>query len=174
LSDQTIIAHLPRIGDGCDGRGMWEGAMRFIQGFVSALIVVAIAAVAIAYSGLYNVAADAPGIQPLEWLLATTSTNSVTTHAKAIQPPGEFTDQQARAGLSIYRDSCVYCHGAPGNRDRGDIGAGLNPKGPDLPDVVGGLSDGELFWIIKHGIRMTAMASYGKGRWSLSSDGWRR
>ena len=138
-----------------------ETHMRFIQGFVAALIVVAIAVVAVAYSGVYNVAADAPGIQPVEWLLATTSENSVAAHAKAIQPPGELTDQQARAGLRIYRETCVYCHGAPG-QDPGDIGKGLNPEAPYLPDVVGDLSSAELFWIIKNGIRMTGMASYGK------------
>jgi mono/diheme cytochrome c family protein len=135
--------------------------MRFIQGFVVALIVVAIAVVAVAYSGVYNVAADAPGLQPLEWLLATTSDKSVTAHAKGVQTPSELTEQQARAGLSIYRETCVYCHGAPG-QDPGDIGKGLNPEAPYLPDAVGDLSSAELFWIIKHGIRMTGMASYGK------------
>ena len=40
--------------------------MRFLQGIVAALIILAIAAVAVAYSGVYNVAADAQGIPPLE------------------------------------------------------------------------------------------------------------
>jgi mono/diheme cytochrome c family protein len=145
--------------------------MRFVQGFIAALILLAVAAVAIAYSGVYNVAADAPGVQPLEWLLATTSQNSVGAHAKGIEPPAQLSDQQARAGLKIYRDTCVYCHGAPG-QDPGDIGKGLNPEAPYLPDVVGGFSSAELFWIIKNGIRMTGMAAYGKVRsddeiWSL-------
>ncbi len=145
--------------------------LRFLQGFVAALILLAIAAVAVAYSGIYNVAADAPGIPPLEWLLATTSENSVPVHAKGIRAPARLTDQQALAGLKIYRETCVYCHGAPG-QDPGDIGKGLNPEAPYLPDVTGGFSSAELFWIIKNGIRMTGMASYGKVRddgeiWSL-------
>lgn len=145
--------------------------MKFLQGFVAALILLAIAVVALAYSGIYNVAADAPGIPPLEWLLETTSENSVPVHARGIQAPAQLTDQQARAGLKIYRETCVYCHGAPG-QDPGDIGKGLNPEAPYLPDVTNGLSSAELFWIIKNGIRMTGMASYGKVRddgeiWSL-------
>jgi len=73
--------------------------------------------------------------------------------------------------LGIYRETCVYCHGAPG-QNPGDIGQGLNPEAPYLPDVVGGFTPGQLFWIIKHGIRFTGMASYGKVRkddeiWSL-------
>src|SRR5215475_5379966 len=89
-------------------------AMKFLQGFVAALFVLTIAAVAVAYSGIYNVAANAPGIPPLEWLLATTSQNSVPAHANGIQAPAQLSDQQARAGLEIYRETCVYCHGAPG------------------------------------------------------------
>ena len=145
--------------------------MKFLLGFVVALSLLVIGAVAVAYSGSYNVAADAPGIPPLEWLLATTSQNSVPVHANGIQAPAQFTDQQAHAGLKIYRETCVYCHGAPG-QDPGDIGKGLNPEAPYLPDVSGGLSSAELFWIIKNGIRMTGMAAYGKVRddgeiWSL-------
>jgi len=145
--------------------------MRFLQGIVAALIILAIAAVAVAYSGVYNVAADAQGIPPLEWLLATTSQNSIAVHGKEIQAPAQLTDEQARAGLKIYRETCVYCHGAPG-QDPGDIGKGLNPEAPYLPDVTGELSSGDLFWTIKNGIRMTGMASYGKVRdddeiWSL-------
>ncbi len=135
--------------------------MRFIQGFIAALIVVVIAAVAAAYSGVYNVAADAPGVAPLEWLLATTSQHSIALHAKGVKAPEDFTDEQVRDGMDIYRGSCVFCHGAPG-QGPGDVGKGLNPKAPYLPDVVGGLSNGELFWIVKHGIRMTGMGSYGK------------
>jgi len=146
-------------------------AIKFLQGFVAALIVLTIAAVAVAFSGIYNVTANAPGIPPLEWLLATTSQNSIPVHAKGIQAPAQLTDQQARAGLKIYRETCVYCHGAPG-QDPGDIGKGLNPEAPYLPDISGALSTAELFWIIKNGIRMTGMASYGKVRddgeiWSL-------
>jgi len=145
--------------------------MKFVRGFVVGLVVVVLGAIGVAYSGIYNVAANAPGIQPLEWLLAKTSQNSVAAHAKTVTAPAQLTDQQARVGLSIYRETCVYCHGAPG-QDPGDIGKGLNPEAPYLPDVVGGFSSAELFWIIKNGIRMTGMASYGAVRkdeeiWSL-------
>ena len=56
--------------------------------------------------------------------------------------------------------ACVYCHGAPG-KDPTDIGKGLNPEPPYLPDVVARWSGGELFWIAKNGIRMTGMPAFG-------------
>ena len=63
--------------------------------------------------------------------------------------------------LKIYRETCVYCRGAPG-QDPGDIRKRLNPEAPYLPDMTGAWSTAELFWIIKNGIRITGMASYGK------------
>jgi mono/diheme cytochrome c family protein len=85
---------------------------------------------------------------------------SVVSHAQPITAPTQLTDQQAKEGLRIYKETCIYCHGAPG-KDPGDIGKGLNPEAPYLPDTVGRWTSAQLFWIIKNGIKMTGMASYG-------------
>lgn len=134
--------------------------MRFIWGFVVALITLLAGALAVTYSGAYNVAANVSDPGFVKWLLSTNMQQSVTRHARSISAPMQLTDQQAGDGLRIYKETCVYCHGAPG-KDPGDIGKGLNPEAPYLPDTVGRWSSAELFWIIKHGIRMTGMASYG-------------
>ena len=63
------------------------------------------------------------------------------------------------AGLDHYHMNCVMCHGAPGV-DPADLAKGLNPPAPAL-DKVSDMSDGELFWVIKHGIRMTPMPAFG-------------
>jgi mono/diheme cytochrome c family protein len=56
---------------------------------------------------------------------------------------------------------CVTCHGAPGV-DPSEAGQGLNPPAPDLTLAkVQARSDGELFWIIQNGIRMTGMPAFG-------------
>jgi cytochrome c len=62
--------------------------------------------------------------------------------------------------LRFYNEACVYCHGAPG-KDPTDIGKGLNPEPPYLPDVVARWSSAEPFWIAKNGIRMTGMPAFG-------------
>lgn len=41
------------------------------------------------------------------------------------------------------------------------MGRGLRPQPPPLADVVAEWSAAELFWIIKHGIRMTGMPAWG-------------
>jgi cytochrome c553 len=101
--------------------------MRFIWGFLTALILLAVGALAFTYSGAYNVAANVPDAGVVKWLLSTNMQRSVTSHAQSISAPAQLTDQQARDGLRIYKETCVYCHGAPG-KDPGDLGKGLNPK----------------------------------------------
>jgi len=63
------------------------------------------------------------------------------------------------AGLVTYRNNCVICHGAPGVEGAA-LSKGLNPK-PPLLVPENDLTDGDLFWIAKHGTRMTGMAAFG-------------
>jgi mono/diheme cytochrome c family protein len=69
--------------------------------------------------------------------------------------------ERLKAGLEGYRTLCVGCHGAPGV-DPSPIGDGLNPPAPDLTLArVQERSDGELFWLVQNGIRMTGMPAFG-------------
>lgn len=63
-------------------------------------------------------------------------------------------------GLSHYRTNCLPCHGAP-EVEPFEFGKGLNPPAPDLSaSATQARPDGELFWIIRHGIRMTGMPAF--------------
>ncbi len=135
--------------------------MKFIAGFVAALVAIAVAALAVMYTGSYNVAANAPDNPIVAWYSSNTMVHSVVSRAAEVKAPAQFTDQQAEAGFKIYNGACVYCHGAPG-KDPAEISKGVNPEAPDLADAVGDMTNAELFWIIKNGIKMSGMASYGK------------
>lgn len=63
-------------------------------------------------------------------------------------------------GLDHYRENCVMCHGAPGVA-AADLSKGINPSTPLLDEEENHRSDGELFRVVKHGIRMTAMPAFG-------------
>jgi mono/diheme cytochrome c family protein len=56
---------------------------------------------------------------------------------------------------------CATCHGAPGVESQ-KFSEGMNPDPPDLKDVAGDTEAAELFWVIKNGIKMTGMPSFGK------------
>ena len=53
----------------------------------------------------------------------------------------------------------MTCHGGPG-ADWAKFAEGLDPGPPDLKDVANDLTAGEVFWVVKHGIRMTGMPSF--------------
>jgi cytochrome c553 len=113
--------------------------MKFIAGFIAALIAVAAVALLIMYTGSYNVAASDPDNPIVEWFLSNTMVHSVISRAKLVKAPEQLTEKQAQVGFSIYKNTCVYCHGAPG-KDPADIAKGLNPDAPDLSDAAGDMT----------------------------------
>jgi mono/diheme cytochrome c family protein len=73
-------------------------------------------------------------------------------------PPGADVLAEGRAH---WADHCATCHGNDG-RGETEMGRSLYPKAPDmtLPKTQG-LSDGEMFAIIKNGVRLTGMPAWG-------------
>ena len=65
-------------------------------------------------------------------------------------------------GQILYRGECAACHGLDG-RTPSEIGRAMYPRTPDLGSpAVQQWSDAELFWIIKHGIRLSGMPGFGR------------
>ncbi len=61
-----------------------------------------------------------------------------------------------------FADHCALCHGHDGHGDT-PLGRGLHPRVPDLTlAATQDLSDGELFWIIENGVRLSGMPAFGK------------
>jgi mono/diheme cytochrome c family protein len=73
---------------------------------------------------------------------------------------------------SHFADHCAICHGNDG-RGNTEIGRNLYPKAPDmtLPDTQQ-LTDGELYWVIENGVRLTGMPAWGDGR-PNDADTWK-
>jgi mono/diheme cytochrome c family protein len=63
-------------------------------------------------------------------------------------------------GAEHYDEMCVECHLAPG-KEENELRAGLNPKPPKLAAPGDHRTPEHDFWIIKHGIKMTAMPAWG-------------
>jgi mono/diheme cytochrome c family protein len=123
-------------------------------------VFLAVAGLALLYSGLYDVAATAPHWRITEWILETARVRSIKAHATDITAPPRL-DDPARIpmGTEHFAAHCALCHGAPGV-PKGGIAQGVYPPPPDLTVTASGYSDGELFWIVKHGIKMTGMPAW--------------
>jgi mono/diheme cytochrome c family protein len=124
-------------------------------------IAAAIAAAAYFFGGFYSVAGTVEDPAAVNWALVRVRTASIQRHATD-RPPGSLEDPATiQAGARVYNDQgCVTCHGAPGVK-WAKFSEGLHPDPPDLKDVAGELTPSEIFWVVKNGINMTAMPSFG-------------
>ena len=74
--------------------------------------------------------------------------------------PVSLTSDVLAEARAHWADHCATCHGNDGKGDT-EIGRGLYPKAPDMSDGSPDLSDGELFYIITNGVRLTGMPGWG-------------
>jgi mono/diheme cytochrome c family protein len=134
--------------------------MRLIVGILLGFLLVALGAAAVLWTGSVSVAASSPPGKLEESLARMAIDRAVARRApKSPNPVGKSPDA-LRVGLSHYRENCVGCHGASGV-DAAEYGQGLNPPAPDLSlPRVQRRTDGELFWIVSNGIRMTGMPAF--------------
>jgi mono/diheme cytochrome c family protein len=86
--------------------------------------------------------------------------------------PVSPTAEALAAGRAHFADHCASCHGNDG-RGETPIGRGLYPKAPDMtkPETQS-LTDGEIFSIIRNGIRLTGMPAWGDGSSEDDVETW--
>ena len=76
------------------------------------------------------------------------------------------------AGRAHFADHCAACHANDGSGDTA-FGRGLFPRPPDMRLAhTQNLSDGELFYIIEHGIRFTGMPAFGSDDGATAEGSW--
>lgn len=111
------------------------------------------------YSGIYNVSALGQHTQPMYALIDDSLRASIRLRASAIEPPSMDNIDWRNDGLLLYQTHCIQCHGAPGVAP--DLFAlGLTPKPTATMEMARSRSERELFWVIKHGIKMSGMPAW--------------
>src|SRR5882672_7184081 len=135
--------------------------MRTIKvALLSALVLLLIAGV-IAYSGIYNVAADAPHWTLTSRFIESTRDRSIASQAAGISVPANIADEKLiTIGAGEYAEMCAECHLAPG-MEQTELRAGLYPMPPKLSSAGIHRSAAQQFWIIKHGLKMSGMPAWG-------------
>ena len=139
---------------------------RRLAAIVAAAVVLAGAAALIYRSvlpGLSSARREPPAAEVTiaTWLLR----ESVPEAARAqINPLGKDPAAIA-AGLELFRQKCAVCHAYDGS-GKTEIGAGEYPRPPALRSInVMALTDGEMFYHIRNGIRNTGMPA-----WSMPDE----
>jgi mono/diheme cytochrome c family protein len=78
-----------------------------------------------------------------------------------------------KESLAHFADHCATCHANDGSGQT-PIGKNVYPNAPDLRLAdTQSMSDGEIFWVIHHGIRFTAMPAWGGDDLDKDLDSWK-
>ncbi len=127
---------------------------------IGIVLLVAFVVVAVAIGlGAYDFAADVPHTRVMTKLIALARERSIEVRAAGVKVPPLNDPGMIREGAEHYSEMCVSCHLAPGMPDN-EMRPGMNPKPPALASIPSE-EPAEQFWIIKHGLKMTAMPAWG-------------
>lgn len=124
------------------------------------IVVVLAAAAIIAAFGIYNPGADVKESGLARAIITYVRERGIDARSEDIDAPPLGNFEMIADGAADYDAMCKGCHLAPGMKDN-EMRPGMNPRPPRLA-MRKEIESSEDFWIIKHGIRMTAMPAWGK------------
>jgi cytochrome c553 len=138
---------------------------------VVAVLLAAPAALLVAYSGVYSVAASEGHPKWMNWFLSVGMRRSVQANARPAPHPDLSDPGLIALGAAHFQGGCAPCHAAPGQQINAVFG-GMLPQPPRLEDKVARWKDHELHWIVYHGLQYAGMPGWsGEGRqdevWAL-------
>jgi mono/diheme cytochrome c family protein len=140
----------------------------FLGGVLFTVLLLLVGGLAYLRLGFAEVRADLP---PSRWekvLMFSAVHASVRRRAPEIPNPVPATDENLFAGGKIYREGCAGCHGTPGKPDTSSDS--LYPPIPQLPESGTTYTEAQIFWVAKHGIRLSGM--FANGKWDSDEKLW--
>src|SRR6267154_4182901 len=163
--DSTTSGQVARHEESCSVKN-------FVLGFTVAILILPIGCLAYFAIGFSQTRADTKPSALETSTLQSAVRASVRRAAASVPNPPPANDDDLVAGGKLYVAGCQGCHGKLGGLYREDHE--LFPPTPQLPHTGTQYSEPELYWIVKHGIRMTGMSAYGpfyseKELWSLAA-----
>ena len=134
---------------------------RHIEYIIVVVIIPAVIAIGLGifvYSGLYNIGADDHHWRLTYRTLQTVRDRSIHVRSEHIKVPNLEDSQLILKGAGQYAAMCTGCHLAPGVQES-EMREGMYPKPPNLSRMH--VAPQVAFWVIKHGIKMSAMPAWG-------------
>jgi mono/diheme cytochrome c family protein len=124
------------------------------------LAVLAIGAVLFIESGIYDIGADDHHTKVVLAMIERLRDQSIELRARKVDVRYVVDPARVAAGAQRYAALCVGCHLAPGVT-KSELRPGLYPHPPNLAQEEMQPAQ-RAFWIVKHGIKMSAMPAWGK------------
>lgn len=98
---------------------------------------------------------------------------AVPASYQSLRNPYPLVPENIREGLEHFADHCAICHANNGSGDT-DFGRNLYPKPPDMRQAVTQQkTDGEIYYTIQHGIRLSGMPAFGEKDRSDDASTWK-
>ena len=136
-----------------------------LLGAAAMLLLLLVIGAIVLFGGLYPAAASKGYPPGVAWMLEKAMTNSVRSGAEGLQPP-QPSPAEILEGGSHFKAMCQHCHGGPGVKAP-QFATAMDPDPPELSHAAEEWSRSEIFWIAKHGIKMSGMPAFG----AYESDG---
>ncbi len=112
-----------------------------------------------AWLGLAPIAASEGHWPVTRWFLHFAMRNAVQIRALTVKQPELEGPALILKGAGHYATGCAPCHGAPG-QSRSLVVRNITPEPPFLPSKIEKWTPEQLFWIVKHGVKYTAMPAW--------------
>ena len=134
--------------------------MKSVVGGLASLALLIVAAAVFAFFGGYNVAATDTHNGLTQWFQRRPCGVPLPRRATSVNAPVSVLQRADRRRLLGIRRNVRHVpwrtrQGSRRSRQRAD------PRPPDLAKTAQDWSTGELFWIVKHGVKMTGMPAFG-------------
>jgi mono/diheme cytochrome c family protein len=86
---------------------------------------------------------------------------AIPSRYKTMKNPVAATPEVTHEGMAHWADHCTACHANSGSGDT-MYGKTMYPRPPDMRQKdKQGMSDGELYYTIKNGVRLSGMSAFG-------------
>jgi thiosulfate dehydrogenase len=131
----------------------------FVFGVIATLAALAVIVIAVTHLGLYPIGAD----NPPGHLERTLAGRAMDVYADKHKPAGDnpipSTPANLAAGAKSYESNCALCHGGA----KAKISPMQNQFSPPAPQLINRIPHDPpswMFWVTKHGVRMTGMPAW--------------
>ena len=132
---------------------------RLLTVAIGLLVVAGLGAAFVAASGLVSFSAADGHWAATEWLVQNTKRRSIVLRGDRIDAPTLDDRALVTRGAGHYETACRRCHGVPGGGPPVFLRE-MAPRPPDLLRVRDRYSTGELFYIVKHGFKLSGMPGW--------------
>ena len=136
--------------------------LSFLFGVVTTIVVLIAGTILFVKAGGFPMATSAPPL-PFEATLAHMALDASIGDAAAQKNPLPMNESNLLAGAQVFKEHCAGCHGMPGNPPT-SMSKEMFPPPPQLfaPDeMVTDDPEGETFWKVTNGIRLSGMPGFG-------------